>query len=63
MKLIELRKKSIHNLYNDLLNLLQEKFNLRIQLSQRKLKHVHLLRRVRRNISRIKTILTEKRKY
>ncbi|CAL4043412.1 50S ribosomal protein L29 [Buchnera aphidicola (Phyllaphis fagi)] len=61
MKLIQLRKKSSHELYIDLLNLLKEKFNLKIQLSNKKLQNTHLLRIVRRNIVRVKTILTEKR--
>lgn len=60
MKILELRNKSKHSIKIELLSLLKEQFNLRIQKSSSKLKKTHLLRLVRRNIARIKTILKEK---
>ncbi|QCI27328.1 50S ribosomal protein L29 [Buchnera aphidicola] len=60
MKLIKLHKKTIHDLNIELLNLLREKFSLKIQLSSGKLKKTHMLKKVRRNIAQIKTIITIK---
>lgn len=58
----ELRKKNINDLSTELLNLLREQFNLRMQSVSGKLKQPHLLRKVRRNIAQVKTLLTEKNK-
>lgn len=60
MKAKELREKSVEELNTELLNLLREQFNLRIQLAGGQLQHPHMLKQVRRNIARIKTLLTEK---
>ncbi|HXK00329.1 MAG TPA: 50S ribosomal protein L29 [Buchnera sp. (in: enterobacteria)] len=60
MKLIELRKKSTIDLNSELLNLLREHFNLRMQLSSGKLKQSHLLKKVRKSISQVKMLLSEK---
>jgi large subunit ribosomal protein L29 len=60
MKLIELRKKNIIDLNSELLNLLREHFNLRMQLSSGKLKKSHLLKKVRKSISQVKMLLSEK---
>ncbi|WP_343189402.1 50S ribosomal protein L29 [Buchnera aphidicola] len=62
MNIKKLRKKknSFLNIY--LLKLFKEQFNLRMQLGSGKLKQLHLLRKVRRNIARIKTIITENKK-
>ncbi|PLK59038.1 50S ribosomal protein L29 [Candidatus Palibaumannia cicadellinicola] len=58
----ELRNKNIKELRIELLNLLREQFNLRIQAANNELKHTHFLRIVRKNIARVKTLLTEKTK-
>ncbi|WP_448213244.1 50S ribosomal protein L29 [Colwellia sp. MEBiC06753] len=60
MKANELKEKSIEELNAELLNLLREQFNLRMQASTGQLAQTHLLRTVRRNIARVKTIITEK---
>lgn len=60
MNAAELREKSAEELNNTLLELLQEQFNLRMQNSTGQLSQTHQLRTVRRNIARVKTILTEK---
>ncbi|QCI21223.1 50S ribosomal protein L29 [Buchnera aphidicola (Hyperomyzus lactucae)] len=60
MKTVELRKKEKKDLNIELLQLLREQFNLRMQSVSGKLKQPHLLRKVRRNIARIKTLLTQK---
>ncbi|WP_448548150.1 50S ribosomal protein L29 [Thalassotalea fusca] len=60
MKASELREKSIEELNAELLELLREQFNYRMQASTGQLAQTHLLRTVRRNIARVKTIITEK---
>ncbi len=60
MKAQELRQKSSDELQKELIELRQEQFKLRMQASTGQLSQTHLLRRVRRNIARVKTILTEK---
>jgi large subunit ribosomal protein L29 len=60
MKPSELRKKSVTELKTEMLSLLKEQFNLRIQKGTGQLPKPNLLKRVRLNIARIMTILTEK---
>jgi large subunit ribosomal protein L29 len=60
MKANELKDKSIEELNAELLELLREQFNYRMQASTGQLAQTHLLRTVRRNIARVKTIITEK---
>ncbi|MEP4890421.1 MAG: 50S ribosomal protein L29 [Aliiglaciecola sp.] len=56
----ELKAKNVEELNAELLNLLREQFNLRMQHSTGQLEKTDQLRKVRRNIARVKTILTEK---
>ena len=60
MKATELKEKSVEELNAELINLLREQFNLRMQHSTGQLEKTDQLRTVRRNIARVKTILTEK---
>ncbi len=60
MKSAELREKSADELNQELLGLLKEQFNLRMQKSSGQLNQTHLLGQVRRDIARVKTILNEK---
>ncbi|NQZ87131.1 MAG: 50S ribosomal protein L29 [Colwellia sp.] len=60
MKASELKEKSIEELNTELLELLREQFNYRMKASTGQLAQTHLLRIVRRNIARVKTIITEK---
>ncbi|WP_027857447.1 50S ribosomal protein L29 [Marinobacterium jannaschii] len=60
MKAIELREKSVEELQQELLGLLKEQFNLRMQKTTGQLGQSHLLGQVRRDIARIKTVLNEK---
>ena len=55
MKAKELREKS-----TELLNLLREQFNLRMQAASGQLQQSHLLKQVRRDVARVKTLLNEK---
>ncbi|KZZ23429.1 50S ribosomal protein L29, partial [Oleiphilus sp. HI0081] len=60
MKASELTSKSVDELNQDLLGLLKEQFNLRLRKSTGQLNQSHLLRQNRRDIARIKTVLTQK---
>ena len=58
----DLREKNETELREELTGLLQEQFNLRMQRGIGQLATPHDLRRVRRDIARIKTVLNEKSK-
>ena len=60
MKAKELREKSVEELNTELLNLLREQFNLRIRAASGQLQQTHLLKQVRRDVARVKTLLNEK---
>jgi large subunit ribosomal protein L29 len=60
MKVSELRNKSIEELSKELIALLKEQFNLRIQKGAGQSPKSHLLRKVKKEIARIKTLLTQK---
>ncbi|ABB63466.1 50S ribosomal protein L29 [Escherichia coli] len=60
MKAKELREKSVEELNTELLNLLREQFNLRMQVASGQLQQSHLLKQVRRDVARVKTLLNEK---
>jgi len=60
MKANELRDKSVEELNGELVSLLREQFNLRMQKGTGQLAKPHLISEVRRNIARVKTVLTEK---
>lgn len=61
MKASELRQKSVDELKQELLGLLREQFNLRMQKSTGQLSKPHLFRQVRRNIARVKAVLDDKK--
>ncbi|MEE8528828.1 MAG: 50S ribosomal protein L29 [Gammaproteobacteria bacterium] len=60
MKAQQLREMSTQELGEELLNLRREQFNLRMQQATGQLARPDRYRRVRRNIARVKTVLTEK---
>lgn len=60
MKAQELREKSVEQLNDELLGLLREQFNLRMQTATNQLQQTHTMKTVRRNIARVKTVLNEK---
>ncbi|MCB1705141.1 MAG: 50S ribosomal protein L29 [Halioglobus sp.] len=60
MKASELRAKSSEELAQELLNLREEQFKLRMQRTTGQLGQTHLLQLNQRDIARVKTILTEK---
>ncbi len=61
MNASDLRGKSEAELKDELLGLLREQFNLRMQRASGQMSKGHLMRNVRRNIARIKTVLNEKK--
>lgn len=61
MKTLALREQSPEVLQAQLLELLREQFSLRTQIASGQLKQTHLLKPARRNVARIKTILTHKK--
>ncbi|WP_213036931.1 50S ribosomal protein L29 [Candidatus Nitrotoga fabula] len=60
MKAAELRQKSNTELGQELLSLNKALFGLRMQLATQQLSNNSQLNKVRRDIARVKTILTEK---
>ncbi|TAK76676.1 MAG: 50S ribosomal protein L29 [Gammaproteobacteria bacterium] len=60
MKASELRNKSVDELMKELLALLKEQFNLRIQKGTGQPPKAYLFKKVRLAIARIKTLLREK---
>ena len=58
----DLREKNESELREELSGLLREQFNLRMQRGIGQLSTPHELRRVRKDIARVKTVLTEKSK-
>ena len=59
MNTTELRRKSVDELQAQLLELLKEQFNLRMQKASGQLTQSHLLQQARRDVARVKTILSE----
>ncbi|MDY7562112.1 MULTISPECIES: 50S ribosomal protein L29 [unclassified Pseudomonas] len=59
MKANELREKSAQQLNEQLLGLLRDQFNLRMQKATGQLGQSHLLSRVKRDIARVKTVLNQ----
>ena len=60
MKASEMKEKSVDELNEELLNLKREQFTLRMQKGSGQLEKNHRLKEVRRDVARVKTILTQK---
>ena len=60
MKASELKAKSVDELNQELLSLLREQVKRRMQTATGQRNQTHLLKQVRRNIARVKTVLNEK---
>lgn len=60
MQANDLRNKSVEDLKTELSNLQREQFNIRFQLKTGQLQQTDNVRKVRRDIARINTILSEK---
>ena len=62
MKAAEFRSKSVEDLNKELVELLKAQFGLRMQFATQQLNKSSELRNVRKDIARVRTILTEKAK-
>ncbi len=60
MKASELREKSVAELQEELTGLLREQFNLRMQSGTGQLARPDQVKKVRRDIARVKTVMNEK---
>lgn len=60
MKAVDLREKNTDELNEELQSLLKAQFNLRMQRATQQLSDSSQLRKVRRDIARVRTVLTEK---
>lgn len=62
MKASELREKSVEELQAQLQELFKDQFNVRMQNATGQLGQVHRVGGLKRDIARVKTIITEKQK-
>ena len=60
MNAAELRDKQTEELFEELLKLRKEQFGLRMQDASCQLVQYHLLKQVKKDIARVKTIIVEK---
>ena len=60
MTAAELRKKSVQDLNQELMELLRKQFNLRMQRGSGQMTKPSEMKNVRRDIARVKTVLREK---
>ena len=60
MKVSEMKEKNVDELKEELLNLKREHFTLRMQKGSGQLEQNHRLKEVRRDVTRVKTIITQK---
>jgi large subunit ribosomal protein L29 len=60
MDVKELRQKTPAEIAAEIVNLRKEQFNLRMQRGTGQMSRPHLMREVRKNIARAKTVLNEK---
>jgi large subunit ribosomal protein L29 len=60
MKATELRAKSVDELNNELIDLRRAQFSLRMQAATQQLAKPDQLRKVRRDVARVRTVLAEK---
>lgn len=61
MKANELRSKGSEELQNELKELLRAQFSLRMQVATQQTNKTHDVRRVRRDIARVRTVMHESR--
>lgn len=60
MKVSELREKTVDELQENLIVLMKDRFEYRMQKSTGQLNQTHLLKEVARDIARVKTVLNGK---
>ncbi len=59
MKITEMRTKGMDELKNELKELLRAQFSLRMQLSTQQTNKTHEIRKVRRDIARVRTVMQQ----
>jgi len=62
IKATELRAKSVDELNAELIELRRAQFSMRMQLATQQLNKVDQIRKVRRDVARVRTVLAEKSK-
>ena len=62
MKAVDLRAKSVEDLNNELIELRRAQFSMRMQVATQQLTKVDQIGKTRRDIARVKTILSQKAK-
>jgi large subunit ribosomal protein L29 len=62
MKAVELRNKSVAELNAELLEMRRSQFSMRMLLATQQLDKVDQVKKVRRDIARVRTVLAEKAK-
>ena len=60
MKAAELKAKSVDDLEKELASLLKAKFGLRMQIATQQTTNVAQVKKMRRDVARVKTVLREK---
>lgn len=60
MKVSELKEKSLSELNKELISLLKIQFSLRMQLATQQLSDTSRMKMIRKDIARVKTIMTQK---
>lgn len=60
MKASELRRKKLSDLNKELVSLLKAHFGLRMQLATQQLSNTRQLKIIKRDIARVKTVITQK---
>ncbi|SET49698.1 LSU ribosomal protein L29P [Nitrosomonas marina] len=60
MNATDLRKMNLTELQTELHSLLKAQFGLRMQLATQQLSNFHQLKNVKRDIARVKTVITQK---
>ena len=60
MKVSELKEKSLSELNKELISLLKVQFSLRMQLATQQLSNTSRMKMIRKDIARVKTIMTQK---
>ncbi|MDO8894120.1 MAG: 50S ribosomal protein L29 [Nitrosomonas sp.] len=63
MKAHELREKQLPELNRELVSLLKAHFGLRMQLATQQLSNTRQLKIIKRDIARVKTVITQKQSY
>ncbi len=60
MKIVDIRSKTAEQLASELVSLKKEQFNLRFQQATGQLENTANIRKVRRSIAQVKTVLRQK---